>query len=35
MSDRDRLQLARAVYGAYVSGDRRIVEELLRSENHG
>ena len=32
MPNRDRLQLARAVYGAYVSGDRRIVEELLSDD---
>ena len=29
MSARDRLQLARDAYGAYVSGDRRVIDELL------
>jgi ketosteroid isomerase-like protein len=28
----DRLQLARDVYGAYESGDRRVVEELLSDD---
>jgi hypothetical protein len=28
----DRLQLARDAYGAYGSGDRRIVEELLSDD---
>ena len=28
----DRLQLARDVYGAYKSGDRRVVEELLTDD---
>ncbi len=28
----DRLQLARDIYGAYVSGDRRVVEELLSDD---
>ena len=28
----DRLQLARDVYGAYVSGDRRVVEKLLSDD---
>jgi ketosteroid isomerase-like protein len=32
MPDRDRLQLARNVYGAYVSGDRRVVEGLLSDD---
>jgi ketosteroid isomerase-like protein len=27
-----RLELARACYGAYVSGDRRVVEELLTDD---
>jgi ketosteroid isomerase-like protein len=30
--DRDRLQLARDCYDAYVSGDRRVVEELLSDD---
>ena len=28
----DRLQLARAVYGAYESGDRSVVEDLLSED---
>jgi len=28
----DRLQLARDCYGAYASGDRRVVEELLTDD---
>ncbi len=32
MPDRDLLQRARDVYEAYVSGDRRIVEELLSDD---
>jgi ketosteroid isomerase-like protein len=28
----DRLQLARECYGAYASGDRRVVEELLTDD---
>jgi ketosteroid isomerase-like protein len=28
----DRLQLAREMYGAYESGDRRIIEELLMDD---
>ncbi len=32
MSDRDRKQLARDCYGAYESGDRRVVEELLTDD---
>jgi ketosteroid isomerase-like protein len=28
----DRLQLARDVYGAYESGDRRVVDELLSDD---
>jgi ketosteroid isomerase-like protein len=28
----DRLELARASYGAYVSGDRRVIEELLADD---
>ena len=32
MSGNDRLQLARDVYGAYVSGDRRVLEELLSDD---
>jgi ketosteroid isomerase-like protein len=28
----DRLQLTRDMYGAYVSGDRRVVEELLSDD---
>jgi ketosteroid isomerase-like protein len=32
MPARDRLQLARDVYGAYESGDRRAVEELLSDD---
>lgn len=32
MPDRDRLQMAREVYEAYVSGDRRVVEELLSDD---
>jgi hypothetical protein len=29
----DRLQLARECYGAYASGDRRVVEELLTDDD--
>ena len=29
MAASDRLKTAREIYGAYVSGDRRVVEELL------
>jgi ketosteroid isomerase-like protein len=32
MPDRDRLQMARDAYGAYVSGDRRVIEELLSDD---
>jgi ketosteroid isomerase-like protein len=32
MPDRDRLQLARDIYGAYGSGDRTIVERLLTDD---
>jgi ketosteroid isomerase-like protein len=32
MSAYDRLQLARDCYGAYESGDRRVVEELLSDD---
>jgi ketosteroid isomerase-like protein len=32
MATTDRLKAARDVYGAYVSGDRRVVEELLSDE---
>ncbi|HEY3960467.1 MAG TPA: nuclear transport factor 2 family protein [Solirubrobacteraceae bacterium] len=32
MPSHDRLQMAREVYGAYVSGDRRIVEDLLSDD---
>ena len=32
MATRDRVQLARDVYGAYVSGDRSVVEELLADD---
>ncbi len=32
MPAEDRLQLARDSYGAYVSGDRRILEELLSDD---
>ena len=32
MPSSDRLQLARDVYGAYESGDRRVVEEILSDE---
>jgi ketosteroid isomerase-like protein len=32
MSARDRLQIARELYEAYASGDRRIVEELLSDD---
>ena len=28
----DRLQLARDIYGAYVSGDRRVVEQMLSDD---
>jgi ketosteroid isomerase-like protein len=32
MPSKDRLQLARDIYGAYVSGDRSVVEALLSDE---
>ena len=32
MSDRDRLKLAREAYGAYESGDRRVIERLLSDD---
>ena len=32
MSGQDRLKLARDSYGAYESGDRRIIEELLSDD---
>ena len=32
MTGDDRLQLARDAYGAYESGDRRVVEELLTED---
>jgi ketosteroid isomerase-like protein len=32
MPNRDRLQMARDAYGAYVSGDRRVIEELLSAD---
>ena len=32
MPTRDRLQLARDCYGAYESGDRRAIEELLADD---
>lgn len=32
MTSRDRLQLARDSYGAYVSGDRHVIEALLTDE---
>jgi ketosteroid isomerase-like protein len=32
VSGNDRLQLARDAYGAYVSGDRRVLEELLSDD---
>jgi ketosteroid isomerase-like protein len=32
MPDHDRLKLARAAYGAYESGDRRVIEELLTDD---
>jgi ketosteroid isomerase-like protein len=32
MSAQDRFQLARDVYGAYESGDRSVVEELLTED---
>lgn len=32
MPVRDRLQLARDAYGAYESGDRRVLEELLSDD---
>lgn len=32
MPARDRLQLARDVYGAYVSGDRAALEELIADD---
>jgi ketosteroid isomerase-like protein len=32
MPEPDRLELVRASYGAYESGDRRVIEELLAEE---
>jgi ketosteroid isomerase-like protein len=32
MTGRDRLQLARDSYGAYVSGDRSVLEDLLADD---
>ena len=32
MPDHDRLKLARDSYGAYESGDRRVIEELLTDD---
>ena len=32
MPDYDRLKLARDSYGAYVSGDRNVIEELLTDD---
>ena len=32
MAPHDRRQLARDAYGAYVSGDRRVLEDLLASD---
>ncbi len=32
MAPADRLQLARELYGAYVSGDRQIVEAMLAAD---
>jgi ketosteroid isomerase-like protein len=32
MSAEDRLKLVRDIYGAYESGDRRVVEELLSDD---
>jgi ketosteroid isomerase-like protein len=32
MPTQDRLQLARDAYGAYESGDRRVIEELLSED---
>ena len=32
MPDPDRLKLARDAYGAYESGDRRVIEELLSDD---
>jgi ketosteroid isomerase-like protein len=32
MSEVDRLKLARAAYGAYESGDRHVIEELLSDD---
>jgi ketosteroid isomerase-like protein len=32
MPGRDRLKLARDAYGAYESGDRRVIEELLTDD---
>lgn len=32
MHDQDRLQLVRDLYGAYVSGDRSVVEQLLAED---
>ncbi len=32
MSSKDRLQMARDIYGAYASGDRSVVEEALSQD---
>ena len=32
MASTDRLQLARAAYGAYESGDRQVIEDLLADD---
>jgi ketosteroid isomerase-like protein len=32
MPERDRLKLARQSYGAYESGDRRVIEDLLSDD---
>lgn len=32
MPDHDRLKIAREIYGAYESGDRRVVEERLTDD---
>ena len=32
MAAQDRLQLARAAYGAYESGDRNVIEDLLTED---
>jgi ketosteroid isomerase-like protein len=32
MTAHDRLQLARDIYGAYESGDRRVVEDILSDD---